>query len=109
MIARRSIPSMILGALLIGGAELAAAQQAVPRPNPEAIWRSACSYCHDTGVAHRLLGTHPPVATVTQIVRSGIGAMPAFHPSEIGPAQLRELARWVNEHSAPPQPSAKSP
>jgi mono/diheme cytochrome c family protein len=77
------------------------AQQAVPQKNPESIWHSSCAYCHEGGVAHPILGAHLSTVVITQIVRSGVGAMPPFHPSEISPAQLQELALWVNRQPAP--------
>lgn len=103
----RPVASLLMTALLLGTAA-ALGQQAVPQSSPEAIWRSSCSYCHEGGVAQPLLGMHPPVETILQIVRTGIGAMPPFHPSEITQAQLKELARWLHEHPAPPDAHGKS-
>jgi mono/diheme cytochrome c family protein len=105
---RIRFPAAVAAALLLVAAA-APGQQALPLQGPEAIWQSSCAYCHEKGVTHPILGTHLPVAAITRIVRAGIGAMPAFHPSEISASQLQELSRWVNEHPAPEASGGRSP
>lgn len=69
--------------------------RAAPQPEVQRLWAAQCAYCHATGVAPRLDGRALPPQLVVQIVRKGGVQMPAFTPSAISPAELEQLARWV--------------
>lgn len=88
---------LTLAALAVLGASPteAAAQAANQWRGPQHIYDSTCVYCHETGVAPRLKGRGLPEAFVRLRLRRGYGAMPAFRPSEISPADAAALARWL--------------
>ncbi|HUE11701.1 MAG TPA: cytochrome c [Steroidobacteraceae bacterium] len=93
----------ILAALLLPARPAAADATA-----PAEIWASACTYCHDRGVAPPLFGRNLDAALIAAAVRNGLDSMPAFHPSEISDEALAQLAAWVARQpaAAPPTPPA---
>ena len=62
---------------------------------PEAIWRSACVYCHQASKVASPIPTGIDPAAVKPFVRNGSGAMPPFHRAEISDAELDALAAWL--------------
>ena len=90
-------------ATVIGYAGAVRAQAAGEWHGPEHIYRSACVYCHETGVAPVLKGRQLDLAYIGERVRKGFGPMPAFKPSEIGVADLQALAAWL--HASAPAPA----
>jgi len=67
---------------------------------PAAVWASACTYCHDRGIAAPVFGRNLAPAAIAAAVRNGVGAMPAFHPSEISDVDLERLSTWVAQQPA---------
>lgn len=68
---------------------------ATPGVAPPPIWHAACAYCHEgSKVGPPLTGPYDREA-LRAIVRSGSGAMPPFHPSELSDRQIDDLARWL--------------
>lgn len=59
------------------------------------VYSATCAYCHGTNVGPVIRGRALPAAYVAMMVRNGRGAMPAFRPSEITPAELAAVARWI--------------
>jgi len=96
------IPVLLAGAASLGGCGLAARAQDAPRP-PETIYASTCGYCHGHNVGPIIRGRGLPPEAVVPIVRAGLGAMPAFKPTEITDAELAGLARWISESAADPK------
>lgn len=74
-----------------------AAQASDPPPPraPDAIYAKTCGYCHGHNVGPVIRGRGLPAEAVELIVRHGQGAMPAFKPTEISPAELSALAKWI--------------
>ena len=70
---------------------------------PEAIYASNCGYCHGHNVGPIIRGRKLPPQLVEYMVRNGKGAMPAFRPTEITPAELAALAAWINRSEADPK------
>ncbi len=97
---RRAVAPALLGALALAGAAPVHGQSAGQWSGPEQIYRSACVYCHDTGVAPVLRGRGLDPAYVRDRVRKGFGPMPAFKPSEIDVQELERLGAWLRD-SAP--------
>jgi len=94
----------IMAALL-----LPARQAAADAAAPAAIWASACTYCHDRGVAPPLFGRNLDAALIAAAVRNGLGSMPAFHPSEISDQALAQLAAWVARQAPAASPAPAAP
>lgn len=86
---------------VIAAAGEAAAQAAGQWDGPAHIYRSACIYCHETGVAPVLKARRLPFEYVRDRVRNGFGPMPAFKPSEIDVHELEQLARWLHGDAGP--------
>ncbi len=101
---RYSIRRAVLVCAALGAgwwlAPAAVAQQVVPTPGPAAVWRASCGYCHDHGIGPVLFGRALPAAAIAAVARNGARGMPAFHASEISPAELAALAEWVNAQPA---------
>jgi mono/diheme cytochrome c family protein len=94
----------VVGLILTAGAASAAPTIAAPAPRPpEAIYAKVCGYCHGAHVGPIIRGRRLPPEVVTQIVRLGPNAMPAFRPTEISDAELDSLARWVSTSKADPK------
>ncbi len=83
------------------------AQQKLSEPQgpraPEALYAKTCGYCHGRNVGPVIRGRKLPPAAITLIVRSGQNGMPAFRPTEISPAELTSLARWISKSKADPK------
>lgn len=93
-----------------GTGALAAGQklgQTLPTRSPEKVYSSTCNYCHGHNVGPIIRGRGLPVAQVAAIVRSGQNAMPAFRPTEISPAELAALAKWIETSKADAQEHGK--
>lgn len=91
-----SVRAALAALATMAAAGEAAAQAAGQWDGPGHIYRSACIYCHETGVAPVLKGRRLPVEYVRDRVRKGFGPMPAFKPSEIDVQELEALARWLH-------------
>jgi len=65
------------------------------------LYDTACGRCHETGVGPMLRGRQLPPELITQIVRNGMAAMPAFAASAISDEDLAEVARMIAESQAP--------
>lgn len=101
---------IMLAGLAAAGAVGAEAPGAAP--DGRAIFERRCAACHAPGLDHPgtmqltvgrgltvgALEARPDLtpAFVTAIVRSGLGLMPAFRPSEIDDAALDALARYLS-------------
>lgn len=101
----KRLAPLLLGLTLVCGS--AQAQSSGQWRGPDQIWRSSCGYCHGAGVAPELRGRRLPPQATTMIVREGAPGMPAFHPSEIGDKELRQLARWLERSPAPAPPPVR--
>jgi len=70
---------------------------------PEYLYARTCGYCHGHNVAPIIRGRSLPPAVIRSIVRSGMGAMPAFKPTEITNTELEALAQWLSQSEADPE------
>jgi len=76
-------------------AALLLAAAAAPPSAPPPIWHAACAYCHENSkVGPPLNGPYDPAA-LRAIIRSGVDAMPPFHPSELSDEEIDALAQWL--------------
>ena len=91
-----------LAGLLLCPVAASTAPAPPPRP-PAVIYAKVCGYCHGAHVAPVIRGRALPADYIALMVRTGPRAMPAFHPTEIGDAELKSLAAWVSTSSADPQ------
>ncbi|WP_421836760.1 c-type cytochrome [Novosphingobium sp.] len=71
-----------------------------PPRAPDAIYAKTCGYCHGHNVGPVIRGRSLPAEAIEMIVRHGQGAMPAFKPTEISPAELSALAKWISASKA---------
>jgi len=102
----------LLGLIAATGAALVAAPgdtaqaqatyEIAPRA-PEYLYARTCGYCHGHNVAPLIRGRNLPPAVIQAVVRSGMGAMPAFKPTEITNTELQALAQWLSTAPADPQ------
>jgi mono/diheme cytochrome c family protein len=67
------------------------------------VYSHTCGYCHKAdGVGPVLWGRNLNADFIEKMVRLGPGGMPAFRPTEITPAELKEIAALISTQSAPP-------
>ncbi|MEH3107721.1 MAG: cytochrome c [Sphingomonas fennica] len=99
---RRCLRTLALLLAALPGPLIAATPAPAPRP-PQAIYATTCGYCHGHNVGPIILGRALPPELVTFMVRHGKGAMPAFRPTEITPAELTALASWIAAAPAAPK------
>jgi mono/diheme cytochrome c family protein len=96
-------------ALAITGTALAVAPigqklgEPLPRRTAEQVYASTCAYCHGANIGPVIRGRALPAAMVEMTVRQGRNAMPAFRPSEISPAELNDLAQWIEASAVDPK------
>jgi mono/diheme cytochrome c family protein len=67
---------------------------------PEGTYSRTCGYCHGANVGPVILGLNIPPEAIQTVVRSGMGAMPAFRPTEISDADLKRLSEWISHSPA---------
>jgi len=72
----------------------------LPQRTPAQVYGKVCGYCHGRNVGPIILGRPLPAEAITYIVRHGQNGMPAFRPSEITPAELDALAKWISASPA---------
>ena len=89
----------LVGIIAIGSPVSAAWAQPKVRA-PEAIYVRSCGYCHGHDIAPIIRGRGLPAEAIAAFVRRGQGAMPAFRPTEISPAELDALAKWISASPA---------
>lgn len=95
------------GAVALLGASQPVTISKPANASPEQVYRRTCGYCHGANVGPILLGRKLPAASVAQIARHGLNAMPAFRPSEISDAELMRLAKWIEASKASDQEKGK--
>lgn len=99
--------AVVMAAALAG--PVAQAQSAGEWGSPEQLWRAACRYCHDNGIARELRGAGLSSQAIVTAVRTGPKAMPSFTSSQISDRELEQLAAWVSLQKAPaPQAADRS-
>ncbi len=91
-----------LAAGLSGKANAQATYEIEPR-EPEYLYARTCGYCHGHNIAPIIRGRNLPPAVIESIVRSGMGAMPAFKPTEITNTELEALAEWLSQSEVDPE------
>ncbi|WP_240624626.1 c-type cytochrome [Aurantiacibacter odishensis] len=98
--------TLLSGVGMATGFSMSASAQATyeiePRA-PEYLYARTCGYCHGHNIAPIIRGRALPPAVTAAIVRSGMGAMPAFKPTEITDAELQALAEWLAQSEADPE------
>ncbi len=93
------------GGLAVGLSASASAQatyEIEPR-EPAYLYARTCGYCHGHNIAPIIRGRSLPPAVIQSIVRSGMGAMPAFKPTEITDTELEALSAWISQSEADPE------
>ncbi|MDE2562693.1 MAG: cytochrome c [Sphingomonadales bacterium] len=106
---RLAVASLALVAVGAGSA-LAQSQklgEVLPQRSPEKVYASTCGYCHGTNIGPIIRGRGLPAEAIKYQVRHGAGAMPAFRPTEISPAELDALATWLEHSKADPKEKGK--
>jgi mono/diheme cytochrome c family protein len=93
--------ALALGLIVAAACGRAAADTA-SRP-PERIYATNCGYCHGHNVGPLIRGRGLPSDYVATMVRHGRGPMPAFRQTEISPAELDALARWISASRPDPR------
>jgi mono/diheme cytochrome c family protein len=95
-------PVVLASLALLSGCNDDANARSGPR-SPEKIYATTCGYCHGHNVGPVIRGRQLPAETVTDFVRRGNGAMPAFRPTEISNEELKALATWIQTSKADPK------
>lgn len=67
---------------------------------PETVYAKVCGYCHGRNVGPIILGRGLPADAIVYTARHGQNGMPAFRPSEISPAEMDALAKWISASEA---------
>jgi mono/diheme cytochrome c family protein len=91
------------------GAGVRLAQAAAPAPDPARVYAATCHFCHDTGIAPPIRGSHYPPAQIRFVVRHGDGAMIAFNPAAISHAELAALIVWLDRTAPEKHPAGAHP
>lgn len=102
----RHWPGLAYLLLTLAGLGIAADAVAAPPPSetprsPDQLYAKTCGYCHDHGTAPVILGQGLDADTIAYMVRSGPHGMVAFRPTEVSPAELGALSKWVSESKGP--------
>jgi mono/diheme cytochrome c family protein len=100
----KNLPKLALACLLVWAtAQQAQAAEAVADAAAgAAAYSRTCAYCHNPEAgAPALLGRHLSPDYVRTTVRSGLGPMPAFRPTEITKDELDALAAMISASAAP--------
>jgi mono/diheme cytochrome c family protein len=92
---RSGVPVLIAACAALLAPAAARAQAAGEWRDPEHLYDSSCTFCHDTGVGPTLKGAGWPKEYVALRLRLGFKAMPAFKPSEISDREIEALAAWL--------------
>jgi mono/diheme cytochrome c family protein len=66
-----------------------------------------CGYCHGQNVGPVILGRNLSPDIIVATVRNGMGAMPAFRPTEINDTELAALAEWISKSPKSPTEHGK--
>jgi mono/diheme cytochrome c family protein len=97
---RRSLSRLLAAAaVLMGGSAAQAGQKLgdyLPQRAPEVVYAKVCGYCHGRNIGPILLGRKLPVDMITLVARQGRNGMPAFRPTEVTPAEMAALAKWIS-------------
>lgn len=103
---KRNQTAALAGAFAIGLVALAAAGDA--RAQAAGQWRDAqhvyskiCANCHEIGVGPVIKGRNLDPDYYQHIVRHGFRAMPAFRPTDVDDAMLRQVAEMLSKSPAP--------
>lgn len=88
-------------ALALGGAGAAHAQSAGQWKDGQHVYAKICANCHESGVGPVIKGRDLDPAYYMHVARSGLRAMPAFRPTEIDDAALRQVAEMLSKSPAP--------
>lgn len=59
------------------------------------VYKKVCVLCHEAKVGPNLLGRRLPSEVTMVMVRSGVGAMPAFRKTEISDSELEAVANFI--------------
>jgi len=85
---------------LLGAVALVQSGQAGElKESADDVYRTVCGYCHESGPGPALNARKLPAIYVSQVVRHGQGAMPAFRPAEISDEQLHSIAEAIERSS----------
>ncbi len=101
-LAGAGVAGVALATVFSMNANAQATYEVEPR-EPEYLYDRTCGYCHGHNIAPIIRGRNLPAPVVSAIVRSGMGAMPAFKPTEITDTELDALAQWVSQSEADPE------
>ena len=98
-------PTALLAVALALPTPLVHAQAAGQWESPAKIYDKVCAWCHETAVAPVLLGRELSPDYVRLAVSRGLGAMPAFRPTDFSDGELDALGRFVQ--TQPPRRPAQ--
>lgn len=100
-LAAASWAALAIGAVVsIGGGE-AFAQAAGQWRDAQHVYSKICGNCHEIGVGPVIKGRNLDPDYYQSVVRHGMRAMPAFRPTDVDDAMLRQLAEMLSKSPAP--------
>ena len=93
--------ALAVGLLSCGAATDALAQAAGQWKDAQHVYAKVCSNCHETGVGPVIKGRGLESDYYQHVVRHGLRAMPAFRPTDVDDAALRQVAEMLAASPAP--------
>ncbi len=103
---KRNQAAVLIGALAIGLVASAAtgdawAQAAGQWRDAQHVYSKICANCHEIGVGPVIKGRNLDPDYYQSVVRHGMRAMPAFRPTDVDDAMLRQVAEMLSKSPAP--------
>ncbi len=103
---KRNQAAVLAGSLVIGFvASVAAgdawAQVAGQWRDAQHVYSKICANCHEIGVGPVIKGRNLDPDYYQSVVRHGMRAMPAFRPTDVDDAMLRQVAEMLSKSPAP--------
>ncbi len=93
--------SITIGFVASAVAGDALAQVAGQWRDAQHVYSKICANCHEIGVGPVIKGRNLDPDYYQSVVRYGMRAMPAFRPTDVDDAMLRQVAEMLSKSPAP--------
>ena len=95
------VAGMVLAASVVLSPGTGWAQAAGQWRDANHVYAKICSNCHEIGVGPVIKGRNLDPEYYQNVVRHGLRAMPAFRPTDVDDAMLRQVAEMLSKSPAP--------